>query len=52
MLVIERSADGRSICFHDPAGDGPANTRGVWLQLEAFERFFAGRGVAVALPRG
>jgi hypothetical protein len=52
VLVVERSGDGASICFHDPAGNDPANTRGVWLALDEFERFFAGRGVAVALPRG
>ena len=52
VLVFERSADGASVCFHDPAGDGPASTGGVWLQLSQFERFFASRGVAVSLPRG
>lgn len=52
VLVVERSGDGEGICFHDPAGNDPDNTRGVWLGLEEFERFFAGRGVAVALPRG
>jgi len=51
VLVTERSEDGAAICFHDPAGNEAGNTRGVWLGLEEFERFFAGRGVAVALPR-
>ena len=51
VLVHERSEDGRSIRYHDPAGDTPASSAGVWLELEAFERFFAGRGVAVVLPR-
>ncbi|HEY1774996.1 MAG TPA: hypothetical protein VGG41_02445 [Solirubrobacteraceae bacterium] len=51
VLVFERSEDGASICFHDPAGNDGANTRGVWLALDQFERFFAGRGVAVTLPR-
>jgi hypothetical protein len=51
VLVFERSGDGSSIRFHDPAGTDPGNTRGVWLALEDFERYFAGRGVAVVLPR-
>ncbi|HXR14508.1 MAG TPA: hypothetical protein VN740_07585 [Solirubrobacteraceae bacterium] len=51
VLVIERSSDGRRICFHDPAGDSPRRARGVWLALEEFERFYAHRGVAVTLPR-
>jgi hypothetical protein len=51
VLVLERSSDGRSICFHDPAGDSAENTRDVWLALEDFERFYARRGVAVTLPR-
>jgi hypothetical protein len=51
VLVFDASADGRRLRFHDPAGDGPHNTSGVWLEREVFERFYAGRGVAVALPR-
>jgi hypothetical protein len=51
VLVFERSADGASVCFHDPAGDGPVSASGVWLELPQFERFFAGRGIAVSLPR-
>jgi len=51
VLVLERSRDGRSICFHDPAGDSAENARGVWIALEDFERFYALRGVAVTLPR-
>jgi len=51
VLVFEVSADGRRLRFHDPAGDGPGNTSGVWLEREVFERFYAGRGVAVELPR-
>jgi hypothetical protein len=52
VLVIERSVDGSAICFHDPAGDAPGSSRAVWLGLYAFARFYAGRGVAVRLPRG
>jgi hypothetical protein len=51
VLVLDRSSDGRAICFHDPAGDSAESARGVWLALEDFERFYAGRGVAVTLPR-
>jgi hypothetical protein len=51
VAVFDASADGRRLRFHDPAGDGPHNTSGVWLEREVFERFYAGRGVAVALPR-
>jgi hypothetical protein len=51
VLVIDASADGERLCFHDPAGDGPASTRGVWLAREVFARFYAERGVLVELPR-
>jgi len=51
VLVLERSSDGRSICFHDPAGDSGQSASCVWLALEDFERFYARRGVAVTLPR-
>jgi hypothetical protein len=51
VLVFDASSDGRRLRFHDPAGDGPHNTSGVWLDLAVFERFYAGRGVAVELPR-
>jgi hypothetical protein len=52
VLVIECSDDGNAICFHDPAGDAPGSSRAVWLELDAFARFYAERGVAVTLPRG
>jgi hypothetical protein len=51
VLVFDASSDGKRLRFHDPAGDGPHNTSGVWLELAAFERFYAGRGIAVELPR-
>jgi hypothetical protein len=51
VLVIERSADGRGLCYHDPAGDRSDNARAVWLERESFARFYAERGVAVTLPR-
>jgi hypothetical protein len=51
VLVYECSEDGASVCFHDPAGDRSENASGVWLARSEFERFFAGRGVAVTLAR-
>jgi hypothetical protein len=47
VLVVEVDGGGERLCFLDPAG-APAP---VWLERERFERYFAGRGVAVALPR-
>ena len=52
VLVIDRSGDGRRLCFHDPAGREPERARAVWLAREEFARFYAERGIAVALPRG
>jgi hypothetical protein len=51
VLVVDVSADGERLCFHDPAGAGPQSTRGVWLQRQVFARFYAERGIAVELPR-
>ena len=47
VLVFDASSDGARLCFHDPAGDPGA----VWLDRAVFERYFAGRGIAVALRR-
>ena len=52
VLVIDCSADGRRLCFHDPAGDRSDNARAVWLERDSFARFYAERGIAVTLPRG
>ena len=46
VLVIDADADGGRLCFHDPSG-----ARAAWLAAADFERFFAGRGIAVTLPR-
>jgi hypothetical protein len=46
VLVFDASADGR-VGFLDPSGE-PAS---VWLERAIFERYFAGRGIAVALAR-
>jgi len=51
VLVIDRSADGRRLCFHDPAGDRPESSGSVWLERDDFARFYAERGIAVTLPR-
>jgi hypothetical protein len=51
VLVIDVSRDGERVCFHDPAGDTEQSTRCVWLKRCVFERFYAGRGIAVELPR-
>lgn len=50
LVLVHESADGR-LRFHDPAGDTPATSEGVWLDRADFERFYAGRGIAVQLPR-
>jgi len=47
VLVFDASPDRGRVCFQDPSGD----PRAVWLERVVFERFFAGRGIAVALPR-
>jgi hypothetical protein len=46
-LVLVVDADRERLCFLDPAGAPEP----VWLRRERFERYFAGRGVAVALAR-
>jgi hypothetical protein len=51
VLVIDCSADGSRVCFHDPSGDRPQSARAVWLERETFARFYAERGIAVTLPR-
>ncbi|HLW95762.1 MAG TPA: hypothetical protein VKS25_10315 [Solirubrobacteraceae bacterium] len=50
LVLVHDHADGR-LRLHDPAGDRPASSAGVWLDLADFERFYAGRGIAVELPR-
>ncbi len=45
VLVFDASADGGRLRFQDPAGERGA----VWLDRPRFERYFAGRGIAVAL---
>jgi hypothetical protein len=52
VLVIDVSADGERLCFHDPSGERRQSARAVWLARERFARFYAERGIAAALPRG
>jgi hypothetical protein len=49
VLVID-SRDGE-LCFHNPSGHTPETRAFVWMDAERFGSFFAGRGIAVKLPR-
>jgi hypothetical protein len=51
VLVVDADERGR-LCFHDPSGHRPERASAVWVGEDEFERFFAGRGIAVTLPRG
>jgi hypothetical protein len=51
VLVIDVDADAGRLCFHDPSGDRPDSSRAVWLENDTFARYYAERGIAVALPR-
>jgi hypothetical protein len=51
VLVIDVAADASRLCLHDPAGDGSERSRAVWLESDTFARYYAERGIAVALPR-
>ncbi|MGX9962424.1 hypothetical protein ACVFYP_03820 [Roseomonas sp. F4] len=46
VLVFGRAADG-ALRFHNPSGDTPATQLDARLTPEVFERFFAGRGIAI-----
>jgi hypothetical protein len=52
VLVIDCSADGRRLCFHDPSRPGAQGGSAVWLERDRFAPFYAERGIAVRLPRG
>lgn len=47
-LVLVTAADDDGIRFHNPSGDSPATSADVRLDLVGFDRFFAGRGLAIA----
>ncbi|MFB6813788.1 peptidase [Streptomyces sp. NPDC056347] len=48
VLLTSRTADGGGVHFHNPSGT-TARTRAAELSLSDFERFFAGRGVSLAM---
>jgi hypothetical protein len=50
-LVLVLAADAERIVFHNPSGDTPAAQENASLDLQQFDRFFAGRGIAI-FPRG
>ncbi|MGK2872507.1 MAG: hypothetical protein ACSLFL_09670 [Alphaproteobacteria bacterium] len=49
LVLITRIKDDDTIVFHNPSGDQPQNQIDATLSTEAFEKFFAGRGIAIAL---
>ncbi|GES50097.1 hypothetical protein RsS93_27110 [Rhizobium dioscoreae] len=46
-LVLVTAVDGNSIRFHNPSGHVDATRENAEMPLEVFERFFAGRGIAI-----
>ncbi len=46
-LVLVTAAQDDRITFHNPSGDSPETCADVSLPLPLFDRFFAGRGVAI-----
>lgn len=46
-LVLALQADAAGIMFHNPSGHDVASQEYVRLPPESFDRFFAGRGIAV-----
>ncbi|WP_353619660.1 C39 family peptidase [Rhizobium sp. ICMP 5592] len=46
-LVLVTAVDAGSVRFHNPSGHEVATRENVELPLEVFERFFAGRGIAI-----
>lgn len=48
-LVLVTAASSETIRFHNPSGHDQASQADVTLPLAVFDRFFAGRGIAVSL---
>jgi hypothetical protein len=48
-LVLVTAANEKSVRFHNPSGHDRASQANVILPPETFERFFANRGIAVAV---
>lgn len=46
-LVLVTHADGQSVTFHNPSGHNVSSQQDVTLSLDAFSRFFAGRGISL-----
>ncbi|MGZ9721137.1 C39 family peptidase [Rhizobium miluonense] len=46
-LVLVTAIDGDMIRFHNPSGHIDATRENVEMPLETFDRFFAGRGIAI-----
>lgn len=46
-LVLVTALEGNVIRFHNPSGHEDATRENVEMPLEAFDRFFAGRGIAI-----
>lgn len=46
-LVLALGADADGVTFHNPSGHDAATREGVRLGLSDFDRFFAGRGIAI-----
>ncbi len=46
-LVLVTAIDGNNIRFHNPSGHVNATRENAEMPLEVFERFFAGRGIAI-----
>ena len=49
-LVLVTAADEDGVIFHNPSGHGVESRSDVHLPLEIFDKFFAGRGVAILPP--
>lgn len=50
-LVLVLTADREGVVFHDPSGRDRATREHVRLALADFDRFFAGRGIAILPER-
>ncbi|WP_405048623.1 C39 family peptidase [Rhizobium rhizogenes] len=46
-LVLVTAIDGSRIRFHNPSGHVDATRENAEMSLEVFEKFFAGRGIAI-----
>ncbi|MFS8044702.1 C39 family peptidase [Rhizobium sp. BR 314] len=46
-LVLVTAIDGKKIRFHNPSGHVDATRENAEMTLETFEKFFAGRGIAI-----